>query len=95
MPAAGRGRRRRRAVISLYIPYPLWLTTLSIAAGYLVLAAATVGLVQPATRRVPGALWLTPVLIYAFMVVALAERVGLWPIRTSDAAAGGPSSEAH
>ena len=107
-------------LISLYIPYPLWLTTLSIAAGYLVLVAAAVGLLQPATRRVPRAVWLTPVLIYAFMVVALpasiryraslepylvmlaslavvgaAERLGLRPTPASEAAAGGPSSEAR
>jgi 4-amino-4-deoxy-L-arabinose transferase-like glycosyltransferase len=61
--------------IAPFVPYPGWLTKLSIVASFGILILAIIGAFFRAARRVPLAVWAIPVLTYVFMVITLPASI--------------------
>jgi 4-amino-4-deoxy-L-arabinose transferase-like glycosyltransferase len=61
--------------IAEFVPYPRWLTWLSILATYPLLIAAAFGAFTKRARQVPFAIWLMPLLVYASIALLLPANV--------------------
>lgn len=61
--------------IAPFVPYPGWLTKISIVASFGLLILAIIGAFFRAARRVPLAVWAIPVLTYVFMVITLPASI--------------------
>lgn len=58
-----------------FVPYPKWLTWLSVLATYPLIVAAAIGALSSRARRVPLAVWAIPILIYVEIALLLPANV--------------------